>query len=222
MPRERGERLRHGLLVADVGEHVAEDRQPAPGVSRDVEASLVHERQQAQRAERDGLAARVRAGDQERPEVGAQLHVNGHHAARQARMAGTQQDDLRANGHRRAGRVHLLGKARLGAPQVKPRQRTEQLAERPGLAPDQRRQLVEDPLDLLLGCHLRLAPHVAQLDGHEWLHEERLPAPGGVMDNPLDAAPGISAHRQDVAAIAERDDRILERGPHVRRVDHLL
>ena len=74
--RERREALGDRLLVADVGEDVAEDRQPRAGLGRDVEAGLVHQAQQAERPEGDGLAAGVRAGHDERrvavaePDVG--------------------------------------------------------------------------------------------------------------------------------------------------------
>ena len=63
---ERREALGDRLLVADVGEDVAEDRQPRAGLGRDVEAGLVHEGEQAERPQRDGLAAGVRPGDDER------------------------------------------------------------------------------------------------------------------------------------------------------------
>ena len=73
---ERRERLRDRLLVADVGEHVAPDRQAAAGGGRDVQAGLVHEAEQAERPQRDRLAAGVRTRDDERgvavaePDVG--------------------------------------------------------------------------------------------------------------------------------------------------------
>ena len=41
--RERRQRLGDRLLVADVGEDVAQDRQPAAGLGRDVQPGLVHQ-----------------------------------------------------------------------------------------------------------------------------------------------------------------------------------
>ena len=66
---ERGERLLDRLLVADVGEDGVEDGQPGVGVGGDRQAGLRHQREQADRLERDGLAAGVGAGDQEHVEV---------------------------------------------------------------------------------------------------------------------------------------------------------
>ena len=85
---ERRERLRDRLLVADVGEDVAQHRQAAPGIGRDVQAGLVHERQEPERSQRDGLAARVGPGDDQRPEVAPELDVDRHHAPGEARVAG--------------------------------------------------------------------------------------------------------------------------------------
>ena len=129
--RERRERLRHGLLVADVREHVAQDREPGSGIGRHVEAGLVHEGEQAEGPQRDRLAARVRAGHQERLEVRAELHVDGNDPPGQPGMAGSLEDDLGAGPDLGTGCVHLLGEARLRAPQVETGQRAEQLEERP-------------------------------------------------------------------------------------------
>ena len=93
---------------------------------------------------------------------------------------------------------------------------------RPAWLRDEGRQLVEDPLDLGGLGQLCLAPGIAELDGHERLDEERLPAAGRVVDDPLDAAPGIGPHRDHVAPVAEGDDRVLEGAAHVARVDELL
>jgi len=53
------------LLVADVGEHSPEHREPRPRGRGDVQASLRHQRQEAGRLQRDRLAAGVWPGDDE-------------------------------------------------------------------------------------------------------------------------------------------------------------
>ena len=73
---ERREGLRHRLLVADVGEDVAEDRERAAGGGGDVEPRLVHEREQPDGPQRDRLAAGVRARDDERRVVAAEPDVD--------------------------------------------------------------------------------------------------------------------------------------------------
>ena len=80
-----------------------------------------------------------------------------------------------------------------------------------GLGADERRELVEDPLDLGPLRDLRLAPGVAQLDRHERLDEQGLAAARRVVDDSLDPAARLGPHGQDVAPVAQGDDRLLER-----------
>ena len=101
-----------------------------------------------------------------------------------------EQDDLGPIGRLGADAVHLGGELRLGRPEVEAGERVERLAERLGVRGDERRQLVEDPLDLLLLGDLRLAPGVAELDGDERLDEQRLAAARRVVDDALDPGSG--------------------------------
>ena len=134
----------------------------------------------------------------------------------QARMAGRQQDDLGAlRGPGPIG-VHLGREGRLGAPQVERGEGVEGVAQRLAVDRDQRRQLVEDARDLLLLGGDRLAPGVAELDGHHRLDEQGLAAARGVVDDALDPRAGLGLDRHDVAAVAERHDRLLERAPELR------
>ena len=103
-------------------------------------------------------------------------------------MARAEQDDLGALGGLGADAVQLGGELRLGRPEVEAGERTERLPERLAVRRDERRQLVEDPLDLLLLGGLGLAPGVAELDGDQRLDEQRLAAAGRVVDDALDPA----------------------------------
>ena len=213
--RERRQRLGDRLLVADVGEDVAPDRQPAAGRRRDVQPGLVHQAEQAERPQGDGLAAGVRPGHDERGVAIAEPDVDRHDATGQARMAGRQQDDLGPVGRLGAGRVHLGRERRLGRPQVEPGERVERRAQRLGVGRHERRQLVEDPRDLLRLGHLRLAPGVAELDRDQRLDEQGLAAARRVVDDALDPAARLGLDRDDVAPVAQRDDRLLERAPEL-------
>jgi hypothetical protein len=87
--REGAERLLDALLVADVGVDAVEDAQHGFGGRRDVQPGLGHQRQQADRLERDGLAAGVRPGDDQRVGFLVQFDVYRHDACRiEQRMAG--------------------------------------------------------------------------------------------------------------------------------------
>ena len=75
MPGEGGQALLDGLLVANIGEHLLKYRQFRPQIRRDLQARLRHQRQQTDRFQRNRLAARVRAGDNQRREVLAHPQV---------------------------------------------------------------------------------------------------------------------------------------------------
>ena len=170
---ERRERLGDRLLVADVGEDVAPDRQPAARFGRHVEAGLVHQAEEAERPQRDGLAAGVRAGHDQRGVAVAEPDVDRDDRAGQARMAGRQQDRLGPLGGLGPAGAHLARERRLGRPEVELRQRPERLAQGIGVGGHERGQLVEDARDLLGLGDLCLAPGVAQLDRDERLDEQR-------------------------------------------------
>ena len=109
--REGRERLLQALLVADVGEDVVEDRQLRPLMRRDVQARLGHDRQQADRLQRDRLAAGVRPGDDQDLELEAEVDVDRHDRPRLGGGGGgrSASSDPRPRA-RRAGR----GRARRG------------------------------------------------------------------------------------------------------------
>src|SRR4029078_2628884 len=94
--------------------------------------------------------------------------------------------------------------------------RRERLAQGDRVRGDERRELVEDPLDLLPLGDLRLAPGAPELDGHERLHQKSGAAAARVVDDALDPRPRLGLHRDHVAAVAERDDRVLARTAPLR------
>jgi hypothetical protein len=126
-------------------------------------------------------------------------------------MARRQQHDLVAARHGRADRVHLLREPRPAHPVVEPREGLERRHEPLALAPDLRRELVEDALLLRGDRELRLTPRVRQVDGHERLDEQGLAAAGLVVDDAAHAASRLGPDRDDVAPVPERHDGLLER-----------
>ena len=75
MRRERRERLRDGLLVADVGEDPPDHRKAA-AVRGNRETARRHRSEQADRLQGDRLAAGVRTGHDEDAEVATELYVD--------------------------------------------------------------------------------------------------------------------------------------------------
>ena len=214
--RERRQRLRHRLLVPDVGEHVAPHRQATAGLGRDVETRLVHQAQQPERAQGDGLAAGVRAGDDEGRVAVADADVDRDDATAQTGMSRGEQHDLGPVGGLGAGCVHLGREGSLGGPQVEARERVEGFAQPRPVDRDECREFVEDAGDLLPLSDLRLTPRVAELDGDERLDEQRLAAARGVVDDALDPRSRLRLDRDDVPPVAERDDRLLQRVAELR------
>ena len=78
------------------------------------------------------------------------------------------------------------------------------------LAPDLVAEHIQDALDLVLLVELALPPAVVELDDLQRLDEERLAAGRGVVDDARQLRAGVGANRDDVAAIARGDDRVLE------------
>ena len=74
----------------------------------------------------------------------------------------------------------------------------------------QRLLLVATPDPRELGVEQAYAKGVAELDDDEGLDEEGLAARRGVVDDPPDPGAGLGADRDDVAAVPEGDDRLLE------------
>ena len=119
MAREGRQRLGNALLVADVGHDLPEDGQPRAVGGRNAQAGLVHERQEAERLQRHGLPAGIRAGDDEGAvaEAVTEAQVDRHRRVAEQRVARREElggvlDDVRAHA------VHRGGEPRPGHPQV--------------------------------------------------------------------------------------------------------
>ena len=170
----------------------------------------MHEREQADRPQRDGLAAGVRAGDDERRVAVADPDVDRHDPPGQARMPRAEQDDLLAIDGLRPDAVHLGRERSFRGPEVEPGSASSVSRSASPLAAT--RADSSSRIRSTSSClgDLRLAPGVAELDRDERLDEERLAAARGVVDDALDARTGLGLDRHDVATVAERDDRLLE------------
>ena len=118
--REGRQALLNALLVAYIGQYVRKHGQFTAVVRRDVQAALVHRRKQTYRLYRDGLAAGVRACDDERIKSVAQLHVYRHGLALVEQRVPRMAQDYRPLVHRRLLAVELIGELGLGKYQVEP------------------------------------------------------------------------------------------------------
>ena len=191
--------------------------QPRAGLGRDVEPGLVHQAQQPERPERHGLAAGVRPGHDERGVAVAEPDVDRDHAAGQARMAGAEEDHLRPVGGlgRASRRCRPRGCALAAQKSNRASAASVSRSATAFAATSAESSSRIRSISSALG-DLGLAPGVAELDRHERLDEQRRAAAARVVDDPLDARPGLRLDRDHVAAVAERDDRVLERAAELR------
>ena len=90
--RERGQALLDALLVTDIGVNMLKQADFRLFIRRNMQAACRHERQQAERFERNRLAAGVRTGDDEGVVIVADGDVNRHRLVLiQQRMTRTEQ-----------------------------------------------------------------------------------------------------------------------------------
>ena len=123
MRGECRERLLDRLLVADIGKNTVEDRHEASVVRRDVKAALGHEGKKSQRLERDGFAAGVGAGNNERVKIGAEADGDRYDGfSRDKRMARPLEFNFPIRANLGLRRVHRKR-------QLRPRKNAVQLRE---------------------------------------------------------------------------------------------
>ena len=134
MTAECGERLRHGLFVADVGIDVPQDGQPGPDVGRNVQTGLMHQAQEAESPQGDRLPTRVRSRDEQGRELAAEPDVDRNDLAGETGMASAEEHDLRPTRDLRRNGIHLLGQACLRRPEVEPGERIQGLSQWSGLS----------------------------------------------------------------------------------------
>jgi len=110
MRGKSAERLLDALLVPDIRQHLVEHGNLASVPRRDHQAAHRHQRQKADRLERDGLAAGIRPGDDERVERIAELDIHGHDLLRvDQRVARPPQHQLPPVVHGGHHRLHPVG-----------------------------------------------------------------------------------------------------------------
>ena len=89
MAAERAQGLLDRLLVANIRIHGREAGQLGAALHGNMQPALRHHHQQANRFERDGLAACVRAGNNQSTGAGLRVYIDGHDRCRvEQRMAG--------------------------------------------------------------------------------------------------------------------------------------
>ena len=166
----------------------------------------------------DRLAAGVGTRDDERRVAVAEADVDGDDPPGQPGMARREEDDLLAR-RRSPARiaVHLRRELRLRDPEVELRERVERLAQQRRVRGDERataRRGSGSTSSSTAACASRHAlPSSTTTSGST---NSVWPLPDASWTMPLTCDSGLGTDRHDVAAVAERDDRLLERAAELR------
>ena len=219
---EGGEALLDALLIADVCHDLLEHGQARAVRCRNVQAALRHHGEQADRLERDGFAAGIRAGDDEGVKVAAERDVDrDDDVLGDQRMAGAPERDAALREHG-GGAVEPVGQLRLGEDEVEPDEHVEIEGDVLAVRGAVGGELHEDALDLGLLLRAQFAQLVVRLDGGHRLDEERGAGAGHVVHEAGDAALVLGLDGNDIALGAHGDNRLLQRLGVARRGDDLL
>ena len=191
-----------GLPVADVGEHPHEDRQRRVRTDGWDDTALCEQGEQADRLDQNGLATRIRTGDEDGELIREELKIERHRMVEQ-RMAPAA--DLHVAADLRHEPVHFH---RIPRPRAQIVERNAHLPggrDRGHVRPEQVGQLAQHPEHFALLGGLRRAQLIAELDDLGRFHEHGAARRRFVMDDAAHPRPRGVADRDHVAAAADRD-----------------
>ena len=221
MGGEGGQTLLDALLVADVGKDIAEEGELAPVTCRNVESRHAHQLEEADRLERDRLAARVGAGDDDHIVFAAQLDIDGHdRLVVDQGMPPLADMDVVFVVEDGPGRILLHGQVGAGKNEIQLRHILRVVLELHEVLARLRRQGGQDLLDLLFLLQGQLAQAVVEGDDGSGLNEEGRARGGLVVDQARHLRLVLRLDGNAVAVAAQGDHAVLQIG-RIGRVDHL-
>ena len=212
MAGEGRQALFDALLITDVNEIFVKMADNAALMRRDQEPVLRHRVEQAGCFQRYGLAAGVGAGDNEGVIVAAQLNVHRHDLFLvDERVAGLVQleIDLVADGGHKG--VLLHGQPCLGQQQVDLEHCLIAVGKLRLKRADLIREGGQNTGDFLLLLRAQLHDAGVGLDYGGRLHKDGRACGGYIVDNAADLTAVFGADRHDIAAVAQRDNRVLQK-----------
>ena len=211
MGRECGKRLLNALFVADIRQNIVENPHHGAVGRGNMQSRLRHEREKSERFESDGLSARVRARDNQRIEFSAEVHRN-----RNDRIGGNQRVTRPAQPDfarfRDFGRdaVHFKGKLAFSEDKSEQGKISVIFRKLRAAARDVGGKLKENPLDFIRFQPLQQPQLVVRFDDGERLDENRRAGRGSIVNKTFDLIPVFLLDRNDIAAVAHRDNLLLK------------
>ena len=223
MRRERGERLLNALLIADVRQNVVENRNFAAIRRGDHQAAHGHQRQKARRFQRDGLAAGVRAGDDERIKITAEVQIGRHDLIFiDERVARRFDGDAPLLIELRHGRLHFVGELPFCENEIQLHRRAVALDDAVRKLADLTGKLRQDAVDLVFFVRAQHADFVVRLHNADRLNKHGGTAAGGIVNEALDFIAELRLNRHNVAAAALGNNSLLQILLVGLRADHFI
>ena len=210
MGGKRREGLLDALFIADIRQHMVENRNLAVVRHGQQQAAHRHQRQQTNRFQRNGLAAGIRTGDHQGIKMQAEFNVGRHHLFLvDQRMARPFEFDLPLVVDQRQGRLHLIAQIGLGKDQVQLHRLFVSGNDPAGKIARLCGELRQDALHFRLLLGEQHANLVVCLHNGHGLDEHRCAGGGGIVNQAGHIAAALRLDRHDEPPVAHGDDRVL-------------
>ena len=202
--------LRDRLLVADVGEDALEssDRRPGGGGRCMPQYAISHE--QTAHLERHGLAAHVRAADQQNSRLCVEPQRLRNGALVEQRVPAADDRQRRRRPGTAARRALRFGKTRLRVHEIERRVDLGVAFDLLGVRSDESGELGKDARDLVLFLHAQRPQAIVGFQRFERFDEIRLAAGAGIVNDSRKCARELSFDGNDETPVAHGDDVVLE------------
>ena len=209
MAGERAEAGLDRLLVADIGEERLKHRHPRSVSGRNPQSRLRHERKQPRCLERDGLAARVRTGNQQ--DGGRRRHLDrDRNGACEQRMPRIEELERPVARERRLDPVNRLGKPGACLDDVEPARRLDGPLQVGVAAAERIGQRKQDAKDLFMLLFFERDDVVVDFDRAERLEKEAGAARRRAVDDTWNRAAMLGFDDEYIPAVPLGDDLILQ------------
>ena len=223
MAGKGGKGLLDGLLIPDVGIYMIKNRHLRAQLGRHVQPGLRHQGKQPYRLERDGLAARVGAGDDKRGKLIPKPQIAGHHLLGiDQRMPPADDADIPALVELGQRCAHLLGQHALGKGEIQMVQDVDIAAQRIRVRCKLPGQRLQNAGDLLLFAGAQLFEVIAHFHHSNRLHKQRCACGALVMHDAGHIGAALCLDGDAVAIPAHCNDGVLQKLGVAAGVDHVV
>ena len=207
MPREGGQALGNGLLIANIRQNGIKGGEHTAVTGRNMKAALRHERQQSDGFQGDGFAAGIGACDDHGIKIRAQPQRNGNDLfGVDQRMPGVAQLYPALVVHDGGPGPHLIAQLGLCENHIQPDEHFHIHADVFCIGGSLCGELCQNALDFLFLLQLQLPQGVIGIYGRHGLYEVCRPCGGNIMHQSGHIVFALGFHGDHIAALANGDD----------------